>query len=79
MEEIKKAYRTASIRYHPNKGGNQEIFQQIGNAYQILVDPIQRYIYDNTSGDIENKLERVEKLIKNSHHKRSLPLIFQEE
>ena len=65
FEEIKIKYKQ-KLRIHKASAlivTNEEKkkFQEIKDAYEILKDPIQRYIYDNTSGDIENKLERVEK------------------
>ena len=48
--EIKKAYRKLAIKHHPDKGGDQELFQKISNAYTILSDKDQRESYD-TYGD----------------------------
>lgn len=48
-EEIKKAYRTASLAHHPDKqGGSKEKMQDINHAYDILSDPRKRQNYDNT-------------------------------
>lgn len=35
-----------ALKYHPDKGGNSEIFTKISSAYQILSDPILRSRYD---------------------------------
>ena len=35
-EEVKKAYRKKAIETHPDKGGNEEEFQKINEAYEIL-------------------------------------------
>ena len=39
LNDIKKAYRTMSIKYHPDKNGgaNSEHFNKINEAYSILV------------------------------------------
>ena len=37
--EIKRAYRTLSRTHHPDKGGDQEMFQKISKAYDALIDP----------------------------------------
>jgi DnaJ-class molecular chaperone len=48
--EIKKAYRTLSLKYHPDKnGGNAEAinnFHKISEAYETLGDPQKKMQYD---------------------------------
>jgi len=51
-DEIKKAYRSLSLKYHPDRNvGNSELtdekFKQIGQAYEILSDPVKRDEYNN--------------------------------
>ena len=36
QEEIKKSYRALAKEYHPDKGGDEEKFKQITEAYEIL-------------------------------------------
>ncbi len=52
--EIKKAYRTLALRYHPdrNPGDRQaeERFKNIAEAYGVLIDPEKRRIFDLSSG-----------------------------
>ena len=46
-EEIKKVYRKKAKEMHPDKGGDEEEFKKISNAYNILSDPSKRSDYDN--------------------------------
>lgn len=49
-EDIKKAYRKLSLKYHPDKNENDEFFahrfREIHEAYEMLGDPEKRRIYD---------------------------------
>lgn len=38
-DEIKKAYRSLAMKHHPDRGGDQERFQEIQEAYSVLTDP----------------------------------------
>ena len=47
--EIKKAYRGLSLRYHPDRSKDENaisMFQEIGEAYEILKDPQKKSQYD---------------------------------
>lgn len=47
MEEIKKAYRKLSLKYHPDKkSGSAEKFKKINEAYQVLSNPTTKKQYD---------------------------------
>lgn len=50
-DEIKRAYRKAAMRWHPDRNVGREhvartAFLDIQNAYAILSDPVQRQVYD---------------------------------
>jgi DnaJ family protein A protein 2 len=45
-EDIKKAFRKLALKYHPDRGGDQEQFKKLNNAYEILSDPEKRRVYD---------------------------------
>lgn len=53
-EEIKKAFRKLSLKYHPDKNPNDDFFEnrfrEIREAYDILGDPENRRIYDENLG-----------------------------
>ena len=55
-EEIKIQYRAMAMIHHPDKGGDEEKFKRIKEAYEILSDPIRRKAYE-ISGDAETNLQ----------------------
>jgi DnaJ-class molecular chaperone len=46
---IKKAYYKLSMKHHPDKGGDAIVFNQINEAYEILIDLETRNAYDKKS------------------------------
>jgi DnaJ family protein B protein 4 len=45
-KEITKAYRKQCLKHHPDKGGNEDTFKQVSEAYQVLSDPEKKKLYD---------------------------------
>lgn len=50
-DEIKKAYRRAALKYHPdrnseNKKESEEKFKEVSEAYEVLSDPKKKSVYD---------------------------------
>ena len=47
QEEIKKTFRSKSKELHPDRGGNEEEFKKINEAYSVIGDEQKRAQYDN--------------------------------
>lgn len=45
-DEIKKAFRRLAHEHHPDKGGNQDKFKEVNEAYQVLGNSEKRKQYD---------------------------------
>lgn len=51
MEEMKKSYKKLCIQHHPDKGGDENEFKKVSEAYNILKDPEKKEIYDKFGFD----------------------------
>ncbi len=45
-DEIKKAFRKAAIEHHPDRGGDENKFKEVNEAYEVLKDDKKRQRYD---------------------------------
>lgn len=49
-DEVKKSYRRLAVKFHPDKNPNdphaEERFKELGEAYDVLMDPDKRAAYD---------------------------------
>lgn len=46
QSEIKKAYRKLSMQHHPDRGGDENKFKEIADAYAVIGDENKRQQYD---------------------------------
>jgi curved DNA-binding protein CbpA len=59
--EIKRAYQLKAQLFHPDKGGHEDDFNKVKNAYDILRNEDRRAAYDATGDDMyadENEVTR---------------------
>lgn len=45
-DEIKKAFRRLAVEHHPDRGGTEEKFKEVNEAYEVLKDSSKRQRYD---------------------------------
>jgi molecular chaperone DnaJ len=50
-DEIKKAYKKLAKKHHPDKGGDEDYFKKIANAYDVLSNSEKRSNYDRFGHD----------------------------
>nr|WP_210270778.1 J domain-containing protein [Rhizobium rhizolycopersici] len=50
---IKAAYRRRAKTAHPDSGGDVDTFARLKAAYELLLDPVRRKVYDDTGYDPE--------------------------
>lgn len=55
---LKKAYRKLAMKHHPDKGGDQDKFKQINEAYSVLSDENKRSIYNKYGKDGVDGMEK---------------------
>jgi len=58
-QEIKRAYRKLSVKYHPDKNnGDSRMFDQIREASEVLGDPDSRILYDTGGMEAVKEAEK---------------------
>src|SRR3990167_9138068 len=45
-DEIKKAFRRLAVEHHPDRGGSEDQFKEVNEAYEVLKDTDKRQRYD---------------------------------
>jgi curved DNA-binding protein len=45
-QDIRKAYKKMSMQHHPDRGGDEETFKKVNEAYSTLKDPQKKQMYD---------------------------------
>lgn len=60
LAELRTAFRQCALRSHPDKGGNEQAFQQVYEAFRMLSDPARREQYDATSSAQVNQRTALE-------------------
>ena len=45
-QELRKAYKAKSMKHHPDRGGSEEEFKKVNEAYSTLKDPQKKAMYD---------------------------------
>ena len=54
IDDIKKQYKILAKKYHPDKGGNEDKFKEISEAFQNLSDPLKKRNYDLNNLNLDN-------------------------
>lgn len=81
QEELRRAYREAALRLHPDKNvspGDTELFLETSRAYEVLIDPETREAYDLKLAEAEATMVSSAAFICNTMHSRQNLIQFDE-
>jgi len=70
-KELKKFYYKLSMEHHPDRGGSQEVFAQISEAYTVLSEKRTEYDKKSKFGKDYNELEEFFKIDMEYNHKEA--------
>lgn len=56
-DELKKKFRKKAAENHPDKGGDHQAMAELNHAYEVLIDPKRKLLYDSTGQDSEKPIE----------------------
>lgn len=81
QDEIKKSYRKLAVEHHPDKGGDENKFKKISEAYDTISDENKRSQYDNQrrnpfvnmGGGGFNPFEEMFNQMNHAQRKRAVP------
>ena len=45
-KDLKDAFKKKAMQYHPDRGGSEEQFKKLNEAYDVLKDPQKKSMYD---------------------------------
>jgi DnaJ homolog subfamily C member 7 len=54
--DIKKGYKRESLKHHPDKGGDEEKFKLVNEAFSVLSDPTKRRRFDMGADDPDSDM-----------------------
>ena len=80
-KEIKTCYKKAALKWHPDRhsrGGEEakataeKTFKEVGDAYELLMDPQRKALYDQgyDRDEIEQQMERQQHQHQHQHQRR---------
>ena len=60
MNDLKKSYRRAAIKTHPDRPGNEEQFEIVTKAYMYLIEKIKKEVKDKQYDELKSDYQDFE-------------------